>query len=275
MVESALLLDDCSSVTWSNNFNGLTDGCGNTGNAEVTFTATDGCGNTSTTTATFTIIDTNSPPITRPADDITVECDGNGNLAELQAWLDNHGGATAFDTCSEITWTNNFNGLTTTCGNTASATVLFTVTDECGLSSSSSGVFTIIDTTAPTFNEALPADLTVECDAVPTAETLTATDNCGDATVTFNETRNDGSCPSNYTLVRTWTATDACGLTTEHSQTITVQDTTAPTFNEALPADLTVECDAVPTAETLTATDNCGHDNSNFQRNSQRWILSF
>ncbi|MEZ4857174.1 MAG: hypothetical protein R2812_11950, partial [Gelidibacter sp.] len=147
----ATATDDCSSVTWSNNFNGLTDGCGNTGNAEVTFTATDGCGNTSTTTATFTIIDTNSPPITRPADDITVECDGNGNLAELQAWLDNHGGATAFDTCSEITWTNNFNGLTTTCGNTASATVLFTVTDECGLSSSSSGVFTIIDTTAPTF----------------------------------------------------------------------------------------------------------------------------
>ncbi|MEZ4856150.1 MAG: hypothetical protein R2812_06725 [Gelidibacter sp.] len=134
----------------------------------------------------------------------------------------------------------------------------WTATDACGLTTEHSQTITVQDTTAPTFNEALPADLTVECDAVPTAETLTATDNCGDATVTFNETRNDGSCPSNYTLVRTWTATDACGLTTEHSQTITVQDTTAPTFNEALPTDLTVECDAVPTAETLTATDNCG-----------------
>ena len=43
--------------------------------------------------------------------------------------------------------------------------------------------------------------------------------------------------------IETWTATDACGNTTTHNQTVTVQDTTAPTFNEELPADITAQCD--------------------------------
>ncbi|WP_345015160.1 gliding motility-associated C-terminal domain-containing protein, partial [Aestuariibaculum suncheonense] len=80
------------------------------------------------------------------------------------------------------------------------------------------------------------------------------------ANVTFNEVRTDGDCPSSYTLARTWTATDECGLEIVHTQTITVQDTTAPTFVESLPTDITVECDAVPTIDdvVLTADDNCG-----------------
>ncbi len=39
----------------------LSDLCGATGAATVTFTATDDCGLTSTTTATFTIEDTTNP----------------------------------------------------------------------------------------------------------------------------------------------------------------------------------------------------------------------
>src|SRR5690606_21642381 len=116
--------------------------------------------------------------------------------------------------------------------------------------------------------EALPANITVECDVVPTAETLTASDNCGTATVTFNETSTPGSCAGNYTLTRTWTATDSCVNETIHTQTITVSDTTAPTFVEAFPADITVECDVVPTAETLTASDNCGTATVTFNETS-------
>ncbi|WP_370479811.1 gliding motility-associated C-terminal domain-containing protein, partial [Tamlana flava] len=165
---------------------------------------------------------------------------------------------TATDNCGTATVTFNEVRTDGDCPSSYSLARTWTATDECGLETVHTQTITVQDTTAPTFVEALPADATVECDAVPTAETLTATDNCGTATVTFNEVRTDGDCPSSYSLARTWTATDECGLETVHTQTITVQDTTAPTFVEALPGDITVECDAVPTAETLTATDSCG-----------------
>jgi hypothetical protein len=48
--------------------------------------------------------------------------------------------------------------------------------------------------------------------------------------VDFKETRVDGSCVNSYVLTRTWTATDECGNTTTHKQTITVVDTTKPVF---------------------------------------------
>ena len=145
-----------------------------------------------------------------------------------------------------------------TCPGAYTITRTWTATDACNNVTTHVQTITVQDTTAPTFVEALPTDSTVQCDAVPTAVTLTATDNCGEANVTFEEAIAQGSCPGAYTITRTWTATDACNNVTTHVQTITVQDTTAPTFVEALPTDSTVQCDAVPTAATLTATDNCG-----------------
>ncbi|MEC4051149.1 hypothetical protein OX284_017065, partial [Flavobacterium sp. SUN046] len=116
----------------------------------------------------------------------------------------------------------------------------------------------VTDTTNPTWTSSLPQDITVSCDAVPTAPNLTGNDVCGNTTITYNEVRVDGSCPNNYNLIRTWVLTDASLNSITYTQTITVQDTTAPTFVETLPANVTVECNAVPTAPTLTATDNCG-----------------
>ncbi|WP_181161694.1 SprB repeat-containing protein, partial [Flavobacterium sp. GSA192] len=64
------------------------------------------------------------------------------------------------------------------------------------------------------------------------------------------------ACTSNKVITRTWTVTDQCGNAASATQTIKIQDVTAPVLSEA-PADITVECSAVPTAATLTATDNC------------------
>ena len=60
-------------------------------------------------------------------------------------------------------------------------------------------------------------------------------------------------------LTRTWTFTDACGNASALMQTITVEDTEAPTAPE-VPMDLTVQCDEIPAPEVLTATDNCGDE---------------
>ncbi|HRH57977.1 MAG TPA: Ig-like domain-containing protein, partial [Chitinophagales bacterium] len=81
--------DSCYNCTWTHNFTGLSDGCGNTGAATVTFTLTYDCG-TRNTTATFRIIDT-VPPVVTPARDTTVNCDGSGNAAQLAAWLASNG----------------------------------------------------------------------------------------------------------------------------------------------------------------------------------------
>ena len=82
------------------------------------------------------------------------------------------------------------------------------------------------------FTGVLPKDITVNCDAIPTAAQLSATDNCGTAIVTYNgETHQNGNCSNNYLLIRKWEAKDLCNNTTIFTQTITVQDTTRPVFH--------------------------------------------
>ncbi len=186
--------------------------------------------------------------------DITINCDDTDGLNAAQLL------EPSTDKCNfTLNKTSGSFVADPNCPNTGTYTNTWTFTDACGRTSPPyTQVITIADPDGPTFNETLPADVTVECDYIPDAPTLTASTSCGTVTVDYNEVRTDGTCDNDYTLTRTWTATDACGNETVHTQIITVQDTVAPTYNEALPADVTVECDAVPTAETLTADDNCG-----------------
>ncbi|MCL6268049.1 Calx-beta domain-containing protein, partial [Flagellimonas myxillae] len=146
------------------------------------------------------------------------------------------------------------------CPEEGTYTNTWTFTDACGRTSETfTQTITVEDNTAPTFVETLPVDTTVSCDSVPVADVLTATDNC-DATVsvTFDEQITDGdSCPSDYIITRTWSIEDCAGNTAEHVQTITVEDNTAPTFVETLPSDTVAAYNAIPSAETLTANDNC------------------
>jgi hypothetical protein len=210
-----------------------------------TWTAVDACGNTSSKTQTITVQDTQAPVLSAAPADVTVECDAVPTAATL----------TATDNCDTPTVTYAEVRTNGNCPSNYILTRTWTAVDACGNTSSKTQTITVQDTQAPVLSAA-PADVTVECNAVPAAATLTATDNCDTPTVTYAEVRTNGNCPSNYILTRTWTAVDACGNTSSKTQTITVQDTQAPVLSAA-PADVTVECDAVPTAATLTATDNC------------------
>jgi large repetitive protein len=214
-----------------------------------TWTATDECENETVHVQTITVQDT-TPPVFVEAlpGNITVECDEVPVAVTL----------TATDNCGEVTVTFEEVRTDGTCPFSYILTRTWTATDECENETVHVQTITVQDTTPPVFVEELPTDMTVECDEVPAAITLTAIDNCGEATVTFEEVRTDGTCPFSYILTRTWTATDECENETVHVQTITVQDTTPPVFVEALPGNITVECDEVPAAVTLTAIDNCG-----------------
>ena len=155
----------------------------------------------------------------------------------------------------------------------------WTAIDECGNTRIHVQTITVIDTTLPVFNGSgpsiqsvqssnLPQDITVECINVPVAEELTATDNCGTATVIYLQTRTNGNCPSNYTLTRVWTATDECNNVTTHTQVITVQDTIAPVVTSS--SSMSVDCDGNGNLDDLatwlasnggaTASDACSGD---------------
>ena len=83
-----------------------------------------------------------------------------------------------------------------------------------------------------------------------------ATDNCGEVTIEVSSETIAGDAAGNYTVVRTFTATDDAGNSTSATQTITVEDTTAPEFT--VPADYTAECSDDLILDDASASDNCG-----------------
>ncbi|TWH91881.1 T9SS type B sorting domain-containing protein, partial [Flavobacterium cheniae] len=239
----------------------VSDTCGATGSATVTFTATDACGNASTTSATFTIIDDTDPVISIQANDLTVECDGSGNARELSIWLSSNGGASASDTCSNVTWTNNFESLSDTCGFTGSASVIFTATDDCGNSSSSTATFTIIDSTNPLIS-IQATDLIVECDGNGNTRQLenwltsnggaVASDVCSNVTWTNNFASVSDTCGATGSATVTFTATDNCGNSSTTSATFTIIDDSDPTITTQA-ANLEVQCDGSGNTAQLNA----------------------
>ena len=144
------------------------------------------------------------------------------------------------------------------CGNNDIISRLWTVTDNCGNETSALQVIQLIDTTPPGFVENIPAEITVDCDAVPEMQDLTAIDSCGEIfdVIKTQDTISYGDCPSEMTILRTWTAADACENTSSVSQLINVQDTTPPML-DAAPADTIVDCNAVPVMAEITASDLC------------------
>src|SRR5204862_454952 len=108
----------------------------------------------------------------------------------------------------------------------------WTATDNCGNSCSKTQVITVSDNTAPVIST-IPANVTVSCaGSVPSANDagVSASDNCG-GTVTISHNADvitPGSCANRYSIARTYVATDVCGNSSYRTQTITVNDQTAP-----------------------------------------------
>jgi hypothetical protein len=84
----------------------------------------------------------------------------------------------------------------------------------------------------------------------------TFSSDCGPVTLALlDETATGSDCLK--TITRTYRATDTCGGQMECSQTITVQDTVAPTISD-VPASLSLECDGTPPpVVSPTVRDNC------------------
>ena len=194
-----------------------------------TFTATDDCGNSTSATQTITVQDTTAPEFTSVPADYTAEC---SDELVMDA-------ASASDNCGEVTIDEVSETIAGDCAGSYTIVRTFTATDDAGNSTSATQTITVEDTTAPEFTS-VPADYTAECSDELILDDASASDNCGAVSIEVSSETIDGDAAGNYTVVRTFTATDDCGNSTSATQTITVQDTTAPELT--IPADYTAEC---------------------------------
>ena len=259
--------------------------CGMTAEISVGFFAIDSCDNISVDTlfASFTIVDNESPQFIIQSQDLNITCQF-GIADSLQMWLDNFGYAIITDNCSDSLVGTNYNWIDSN-GNSGFGTpgepteiiierstclwsvdVTFFIQDDCGNLNTSQATFNI---TADTFPPSIvfgPADVTLECNEIIPFQDAVFEDGCdGILTATFNEINTQGpneeSCSFyNYTITRTWEATDVCNNISVWTQTISIQDTTPPVG--ILQNTVALNCDDDPNDLTnlIEVLDNCQLD---------------
>lgn len=225
-------------------------------------------------------VDNTGPVVNKVPTDLVLEC-GAATGTKITDWLATNAGVLATDVtdvCSgtSFSFSNNYNDIVLlgqTCGAGSVTPVIFTVTDACGQTSTYTANIRFVDTQAPIFSGAMPANTTVSCSNIPPTPDLAsivASDGCDPNPVesysTSNNRNADGTAgtldDNNYTIWRVWTATDACGNSAPYTQTIQVIDNTSPVWvgNLAVLApSVTGDCNNpwITTVPTLTYTEDC------------------
>src|SRR4029077_5871744 len=184
-----------------------------------TWTATDTCNNISTASQTINVQDITAPVIAALPAPSTIDCPATPVFAT----------ATATDACGSA-FTLTFNDVTAPglCAGSYSVTRPWTATDAIKHPPPARQRIKLQNIPPPVI-AALPAPSTINCPATPVFAVASATDACGSAfTLTSNDVTTPGNCAGSYSVTRIWTAIDACGNSSTSSQTINVQDITAP-----------------------------------------------
>ena len=138
--------------------------------------------------------------------------------------------------------------------------VVITASNGCANNAICSFTVTVADNQPPVIS--CPAPLAVQCAAeVPAVNinSVTFSDNCSAIVTHTGDIISNQICTNRYTITRTYKATDPSGNFATCTQTITVDDQTAPVIT-SIPANVTVSCALeVPAANTtaVVASDNC------------------
>jgi hypothetical protein len=252
--EMAVAADACSSVSVSVAETAGEVNC--TGQSTIirTFTATDGCGNVATAQQTVTIVDEEGPSFTAPAN-TTVSCGGDASPSVTGEPTD------VADNCSDSVDVSYIDAtMTSDLGCFADDVIERTwrAVDGCGNETTAVQLIQFVDDVAPEM-EAVPAMVQIACGEMP-SELPGATDACSNVEVTYEDAAGDVNCTGLASIIRTYTAMDACGNFTTGVTEFVYTDDVAPTFT--VPADLTVECSTDLTDLALVGAptnieDNC------------------
>jgi hypothetical protein len=233
----ATATDNCdASPSWSHNYTGLSNGCGATGTATVTFTVVDNCSNAEVTTATVTIVDTQAPYLVNAGTgcsslnssgnnwclSVADAFDGNTLTASVQAlYTDNCGTVTA-----------SYTGKTAGANNSDCGWIFtyhYTITDECNNSVTCDVVYSGGDTEVPHL-----VNSQVDCSSLD----ITAQNECLSAASQWDATQLYNSVRALYT--------DNC----DNSLTVSLTNTLAGSNN--------TDCNWIFTY-TYKIEDNCNN----------------
>lgn len=181
-----------------------------------------------------------------PAQHITVVC---ANAIPTAAKIETQGG------CGRVTQAIAQEETNKKCDNYYTLKRTYTFSDECNTTVSFEQFITVKDDKTPAFVGLLPNDVSIEEGAaLPEAKTLTAKDNCaGELQVTPLVSK------ENNKVLYMWKATDSCGNSIVHTQTISINpktQITTPTVSTPTVSTPTVTTPTVttPTVSSPTVT---------------------
>ncbi len=248
--------DNCGIVTQTLDVTSFT--CANVGANTVTMTVTDVAGLTDVSSSTVTVLDTISPQITCPGDQIEV-VDASCELS----LPDYTGSAIIVENCGGSVIVQTPAAGTLLSGHGTVQVVQLKVTDASGNADSCTFTVTLEDTTDPI---AISQDTTVYLDGTGNVVIDSSfvdngsSDNCGIVTQTLDVT--SFTCANVGANTVTMTVTDVAGLTDVSSSTVTVLDTISPQItcpgDQIEVVDASCELSLPDYTGSAIVVENCG-----------------
>lgn len=186
----------------------------------VTLTVTDSAGNTAGAFLEINLANLNCCLLTLscpPANGGTFACSTQIPAADTNLVV-------VLDSCGPVTTTVQNSQTGSGCGlDTLYYTRLYIATDGTNTDTCTQ-IFKVRDSVAP--GVSCPPNVTVQCNTstapASTGGSATSTDNCDlTPTVTFTDVTTAGGCPQEFTITRTWRATDDCNNSSTCNQIIT------------------------------------------------------
>jgi Secretion system C-terminal sorting domain len=213
----------------------LQNGC----DRRQTWTAsyTNSCGLAATLSITFTWNVAVRPIISTTARNLNLGC----NPTEFPT-----PSFTVRDDCNPEATPTVFTGAVIVSGCDRSRTWTAVYTNSCGINATNVRITNTwkVDVTPPVIGP-LPGLTTIDCEDEPVFITPSVSDACGGpVNLTYTSTTTS-TCKFTCTVVRKWTATDACDNSSMASQTIIIQDKTAPLIE--CPKNVVVDASLLPT----------------------------
>jgi len=213
------------------------------------WTCTDECGNAATASQTLHVADTEPPVMSATPEDSTLDCAEEATIVD----------PTIDEECGEYPRLNRHEtNVVLDCPQNTLHIVSWTASDDCGNKKTAATTVTYQDTTPPSILHT-PSSETVECESTYVNPGVIATDDCGEAYLSFTESTNEYDCASTgiyFEVYRTWIAKDLCGLVTVETATITVVDKFSPEI--IIPPDANIPCDSEIPNLNVIASDDCG-----------------